>query len=296
MQKISFGSWAFALGPYADHPVPFEPLVKRLAELGYEAVEIWGVKHHVTLEHYPTPESRAAVRTLLADLGLQCSGYACDQAGLDPADPKQAQIYLDQLARNLEMCRDLGAPSLRIDSGVAPNPRLDDAGRAEALAHAAELWQQAAELAQQAGVRLLWELEPGLQLNRPSEAAALLDKVPHPNFGVLFDTTHAYCCSVANAGRPLPEVLPGGVEALFDALSPRIGGLHLADADGEVDASGAGVHAPFTVGRIDCKALMPKLMALPGVDYVTLDMAGWPGAWDLLEAQLAYARRLLGRS
>ncbi|MBI1354760.1 MAG: TIM barrel protein [Acidobacteria bacterium] len=293
MQKISFGSWAFALGPYADHPVPFEPLVRRLAELGYEAVEIWGVKHHVTLESFPTPESRAALRELLAELNLECSGYACDQGGLDPADPKQAQLYLEQLARNVEMCRDLGTKNLRIDSGVAPNPRLDDAGRAQALQYAAELWQQAAELASQGEVRLLWELEPGLQFNRPSEVAALFDKVEHPSFQILFDTTHAYCCCVANAGRELPEVLAGGVEELLDALSPRIGGIHLADADGEVDASGAGVHAPFTVGRIDCKALAPKLAALSGVDYITLDMAGWPGAWDLLEAQLAYAKRLV---
>jgi len=294
MHKISFGSWAFALGPYADHPVPFEPLVKRLAELGYDAVEIWGVGRHVTLDEFPTAESRAAVRTLLADNKLECAGYACDQGGLDPSDSKHAQLYLEQLARNLEMCHDLGTTNLRIDSGVAPNPRLDDAGREASISRTAELWQQASGLAEQAGVRLLWEIEPGLQFNRPSEILSLVNQIPHPSFQILFDLTHAYCCTVANAGRTLPEVLPGGVEELLDRLSPRIGGLHIADADGEVDASGAGVHAPFTVGRIDCKALMPKLLALPNIEYLTLDMAGWPGAWDLLEAQLTYARKLVG--
>jgi sugar phosphate isomerase/epimerase len=293
MHKISFGSWAFALGPYADHPVPFEPLVKRLAELGYDAVEIWGVKHHVTLDQFPTSDSRAALRQMLADAKLECAGYACDQGGLDPSDAKQAPLYLEQLARNIELCRDLGTTNLRIDSGVAPNPRLDDAGREAAIARTAELWQKAAALAEQAGIRLLGEIEPGLQFNRPSEILSLINQIPHPSFQILFDLTHAYCCTVANAGRTLTEVLPGGVEELLDRLSPRIGGLHLADADGEVDAGGAGVHAPFTVGRLDCKALMPKLLALPNIEYLTLDMAGWPGAWDLLEAQLAYARRLV---
>lgn len=293
MHKISFGSWAFALGPYVDHPVPFEPLVARLAELGYDAVEIWGVKQHVTLDLYPTSESRAALRETLAGHKLEVSGYACDQGGLDPSDARQAPLYLEQLARNLELCRDLGTTNLRIDSGVAPNPRLDEAGVQGAITRTAELWQKAADLAQQAGVRLLWEIEPGLQFNRPTEILALINQIPHPSFQILFDLTHAYCCTVANAGRPLTEILPGGVEELLDRLAPRIGGLHLADADGEVDASGAGVHAPFTVGRIDCKGMMPKLLALPNIEYLTLDMAGWPGAWDLLEAQLGYARRLL---
>jgi len=294
MHKISFGSWAFALGPYADHPVPLEPLIGRLSELGYDAIELWGVKRHVTLGDFPTPESREALRKMLADANLECAGYACDQGGLDPSDAQQSPLYLEQLARNLELCHDLGTTNLRIDSGVAPNPRLDAAGLEAAISRTAELWQKSADLAQQAGVRLLWEIEPGLQFNRPSEILSLVNQVPHASFQILFDLTHAYCCTVANAGRQLTEILPGGVEELLDRLAPRIGGLHLADADGEVDPTGAGVHAPFTVGRIDCKSMMPKLLALPNIEYLTLDMAGWPGAWDLLEAQLAYARRLVG--
>jgi len=32
MKKVSLGSWAFAFGPYAARPVPFDAVAKRLAE------------------------------------------------------------------------------------------------------------------------------------------------------------------------------------------------------------------------------------------------------------------------
>ena len=30
MKQISIGSWAYSIGPYADNPVPFDEVIKRL--------------------------------------------------------------------------------------------------------------------------------------------------------------------------------------------------------------------------------------------------------------------------
>ena len=46
--KISFGSWAFSFGPFADNPIPFEKTVKRLSSAGYDGIEICGFPPHVT--------------------------------------------------------------------------------------------------------------------------------------------------------------------------------------------------------------------------------------------------------
>ena len=40
MKKISLGSWAFAFGPYASDPVPFDRSAKRLAEAEYDKFRV----------------------------------------------------------------------------------------------------------------------------------------------------------------------------------------------------------------------------------------------------------------
>src|SRR4029077_17409937 len=65
--KVSLGSWAFSFGPFADHPIPFEKTVRRLSEAGYDGIEICGFPPHVTLEQYPTKESRKNLVRFLND-------------------------------------------------------------------------------------------------------------------------------------------------------------------------------------------------------------------------------------
>jgi len=42
MKKISIGSWAYAIGPYEDNPVPWDDVCKNLADLGFDGVELGG--------------------------------------------------------------------------------------------------------------------------------------------------------------------------------------------------------------------------------------------------------------
>ncbi|MCC6857026.1 MAG: sugar phosphate isomerase/epimerase, partial [Bryobacterales bacterium] len=214
--RISLGSWAFSFGPYADHPVPFEQTVGRLAKAGYEGVEICGFPPHVTLERYPTRESRQSVVSLLRDHNLGVSGYSADFTEVNPANPGNRRRYLDLFQRNLEMAADIGSPAIRVDSGAAPGS-LDEEEYAEAFDRLAGVWHEAAGMAAPAGIRVVWEFEPGFAFNKPSEVAAMHDRVAHPNFGVLFDTCHAYMAAVVGARQQPPrETLPGGVGELLN--------------------------------------------------------------------------------
>jgi sugar phosphate isomerase/epimerase len=297
MKKISLGSWAFAFGPYAGDPVPFDRTAKRLADAGYDAIEVCGIQQHVTLDAYPTKESREPIRQMLDDLGLARSGYACDQYAADPTEAANKEKYLDRFAKNLEMCTDLGIANIRVDTVAPPNKYSNPAEHESAKGRVTEVFHAAAQKAQEAAVKLHWEFEPGFLFNKPSEIVEIHEKTAHPNFTVMFDTSHAYMCAVVGARQAgARETLPGGVAELVAKLEGRIGAIHLIDSDGSLHDNETSTHSPFGTGHVNFPALAPKLLAVPGIEYWTIDMCFWAGSWELTDASLAYVRKLLQRA
>jgi sugar phosphate isomerase/epimerase len=294
MKKISLGSWAFAFGPYSSNPVPFDKTAKRLADAGYDAIEICGIQEHITLDRYPTKESRSEVKKMLDDLGLETSGYACDQYAFDPTEAANKQKYMEQFARNLEMCTDLGIRAIRVDTAAPPNKYSDANLYESAKGHVAEVFNAAAQAAQDAGIALHWEFEPGFIFNKPSEIVELHDKVAHPNFSIMYDTSHAYMCAVVGARQFGPkETLPGGIEELLDNLKGKVGAIHLIDSDGSLHHDETSTHNPFGTGNVDFQSVTSKMLAVPNTPYWTIDMCFWAGSWELVESQLAFVKKLL---
>ncbi len=297
MKKISLGSWAFAFGPYASDPVPFDRAAKRLADAGYDAIEVCGIQQHVTLEACPTKESREPVRAMLDGLGLARSGYACDQYAADPSEAANKERYLERFARNLELCNDLGIGAIRVDSVAPPNKYASPAEHESAKGRVAEVFHAAAQKAQEAGVKMHWEFEPGFLFNKPSEIVEIHEKTAHPNFSVMFDTSHAYMSAVVGSRQfGAKETLPGGVEELLAKLDGRVGAIHLIDSDGSLHNNETSTHSPFGTGRVDFRSLTPKLLAVPDIEFWTIDMCFWAGAWELTDASLAYVKNLLEKA
>ncbi len=292
--KISLGSWAFSFGPYASHPVPFDRVVRRLAEAGYDGIETCGFPPHVTLDQYASRESRRELVQFLRANDMGVSGYAADLTAVNPVVAGNRQKYLDLFQRNVEMCADIGSPAIRVDTLAAPGS-IPDSEYGDAFRRVAELWREAAGMAQKAGVRVVWEFEPGFVFNKPSEVVAMHDLVGHPNFKVLFDTCHAYMCGVAGARQhPPKERLAGGVAEFLKKLDGRIGHVHLIDSDNTLHADETSTHKPFRQGLIDFKALAPLLLALPGIEWWCIDLCFWEGAWDLVEPSLSFVEELAG--
>ena len=297
MKKIALGSWAFAFGPYASDPVPFETTAERMAAAGYDAIEICGIQEHVTLENYPTKESRAELSKKLDDLGLERAGYGGDHTAFDPTEADKKEGYLELFARTLELCTDIGVRDIRVDTVARPRKYKDDAKHQEAKSRLAEVFREAAEKAQQAGLRMHWEFEPGFIFNKPSEIVELHTLVDHPNFHVMYDTSHAYMCSVVGARQHgKRETLGGGIEELLANLKGQVGAIHLIDSDGSLHNDETSTHNPFGTGNIDFRSIAPKLLEVPNVDYWTIDMCFWPGSWQLVESQLAYVKKLLAET
>ena len=120
MRRISIGSWAYTIGPYADRPVPFPEVCQRLKALGFDGVELGGFAPHPNPDDLASAESRAELKASLADTGLALSGLAANLWGEHLADTDDNSAYLAEFEKNAAFCRDLGIAGIRVDTVQPP--------------------------------------------------------------------------------------------------------------------------------------------------------------------------------
>ena len=291
IKKISFGSWAFILGPYAEDPIPFPRAVERIAQTGYDGVEICGLDPHVTLENCSSSRARQNVARLIADHGLGISGYHPDFSSVNPTLDGNEEAYLQLFHRYVDLCVDIGSPMLRVDSVASPESVADDDYLA-AMNRLADIWAEAADIAETNHVVMAWEFEPGRIFNKLSEILAMHQKVDHPNFKILFDTAHAYACGVAGARQHgHRETLIGGVPEFLKKVEGRTGALHVMDSAASLGEDRV-THRVFEEGVIDFRLLGPQLVEVP-VEWWCVDLAFCPEAWDLMESSRDYVQAIM---
>ncbi len=285
MKKISIGSWAYTIGPYAKNPVPWEEVIKKLAELGFDGVELGGFNPHPNPDNMPDKKQREACKEQLAKSGLEWSGLAADLWSQHLIDTDDNSAYLDCFRKNLQFCTDLGIPAIRVDT-VQPPTIFDKIDPDTARSRVVKTWKACAAEATDAGIRMAWEFEPGFAFNKPSDILRIVEEVDNDNFGVMFDTCHGYMVACTGARQPgEKEILPGGVVELAKKLRGKIKHIHLIDSDGTLHDNETSTHAPFGKGKIDFDALMPELAKNDmGHDWWTIDLCFWADAWKVTES------------
>ncbi len=285
-KKLSIGSWAYCFGPYESNPIPFETVAKTLGEYGFDGVEIGAFRPHLHPDDYPMRTDRQIIKNLIKVNGLEVSGLAADFWG-DPGpgtdEAQQNNKYFNLFKKNLQLCLDFGSPGIRVDTVNGPDgiPGVD---RKTAWDRIVNVWRECAQIAQNYGVKMVWEFEPGFMFNKPSEVAQLVEDVNHPNFKILFDTCHAYMCAVEGARQPgAKETLPGGVAEFARMLKGKIGHVHLIDSDGSLHGGETSTHRPFGEGKIDFDEALSAIVHDAGFtgDWLTIDLCFWPEAWDV---------------
>ena len=298
MRRISIGSWAYTIGPYAENPVDFETVCTRLAELGFDGVELGGFAPHPNPDDCAAGEARRELVERMAQHGLAFSGLAANLWGEHLVDAEDPADYLAEFTKNCAFCVDLGIGGIRVDT-VQPPTLVDELGHGTVLDRVVKAFGHAAEIAADHGLYVTWEFEPGFALNKPSDVLRVLDAVDHPAFGVLYDTSHGHMVSVVGARQPGErEVLEGGQVEFIERLSGRINHVHLIDSDNTChkDAEGndeTSMHLPFGRGLVDFDAIVPRLAAEDvGHDWWTIDLCFWPDAWAATEECKAYTERL----
>jgi sugar phosphate isomerase/epimerase len=295
MKRISIGTWAYTIGPYQNDPVPFDEVCQKLKALHFDGLELgafnFHAKAHPNAVNCPTPESRGAVLETMKKYGLEFSGIAADLWNypghemhlVDATDGGAA--YIAEFGKLLDFTEDLGIRTFRVDTVQDPkiflgkSPSDVDAARAQTV----NIWKECAKIAQDRGIDLSWEFEPGFAFNRPSDIIRIIEEVDEPNFGAMFDTCHAYTVGVVGAkqtGGP-QETVPGGVLGFAQKLRGRINHIQLIDSDGSLHDDHTSTHNPFFTGKVDFGPVLQELNKHSGVkhDWWTIDLCFWPNAW-----------------
>ena len=288
-KKTSIGTWAYIWGGYSEDPVPFETVVKRISELGFDGIEFGAFDPHFTEN---TPEKRKEIKKLLLDYNLGLSGVAAPFSSPATSDKEK---YLDEVKGYIEMCSDMGIPKLRVDTVDPPTIIPGGMDYETCFSKVAEVWNKSAELCEKAGIKFIWEFEPGFLFNKPSEVVRMTYKVDHPNFSILFDSCHAHMCGVL-ASRQLgeKEVLPGGVVQFAHMLTGKIGHIHLIDSDDTLHDNDTSTHAPLGTGKLNFEEIITAIKeAGYNDDWWPIDLCFWPKALDVTADNKKYLDMLI---
>lgn len=295
MKDISIGSWAYTIGPYASHPVPWDEVITKLKALGFQGVELGGFPPHPNPDDLPEKGQREEVKARLAEVGLRFSGLAANLWGEHLVDATDHTAYLESFRKNLDFCVDLGIRGIRVDT-VQPPTVLNRVDADAARERLVRTWKRCAREAADKGVYVTWEFEPGFAFNKPSDILRIVDEVGDDNFGIQFDTCHAHMVAAVGARQPGErEVLPGGALELAQKLRGKINHVHLIDSDGTLHDDETSTHAPFGDGVLDFGPLLEELNKNPFPhNWWTIDLCFWPDAWEVTARCKAAVDRMNG--
>jgi sugar phosphate isomerase/epimerase len=292
--RISIGTWAYLFNQ--DVPTTdFHQILHKLQDLGYDGVELGSFGPHPSPVSHPTRASRQKLKKEIADHGLALSGIAVDlwafkNPGTSIIDETPA-AYLTAFLGWAAFAADLDVKTIRVDTVLGPNyfetdPEGKKIGAEKGMERIAAVWDKCSKIAADYGLNVCWEFEPGFVFNKPSEITKLVDLVRakgNNNFGVLFDSCHAFMCAAVGANQTgAKETLPGGEIELLSKLKGKVTHIHLIDSDGSLNEHNTSTHNPFGTGKLDFDRLIPA-MQTSGVphDWWTVDLCFWPHAWDV---------------
>ena len=278
LAKTSFGSWAFAFGPFATNPYTFEEVLKFASDNGFDAIEINGFRPHPHADDHDTAAGWAPLKSMIRDqYGLEISAIAGDFRCAPPSQVSK-DTYMKEFRKSLEMCKHLGTSMTRVDTIVPPNALTSDEYKAR-FDNLIENWSAAADLAREYDVVITWEFEPILWINKPKEIITVLDTINHPNFKVMFDTAHAHMISVVGQHQVgEKDTHPGGIIGFAQQLGDHIAHWHLIDCveDDQLD-DGNSIHSPFGTGAIDFVGFFSAMKEpLEKAPYWTFDLCSCP--------------------
>ena len=245
--------FGYGLNGFTDHRLA--DAVAVLADLGYDGVAL--TLDHGHLDPF-APELAARTSEVAALLARHGLGVMVETGGryvLDPRrkhEPTLVSDYgrdrrIDLLLRAIRVAADLGSPAVSFWSGIAPQ----GASREECWARVEQGVEQLLPVAEAHGVDLALEPEPGMFVERISDASALRDRLGRPDrLRLTIDVGHLRCTEDVD---PADCVLGAGNLVANVQIDDMRRGVH--------------EHLPFGEGEVD---FPPVLAALSAIDFAGL--------------------------
>lgn len=187
-----------------------DTICARGREYGFDGVDFRGYLDTLDITTLPLFTSQAAeTRRKLADAGLEVSAIS---SSITVCVAEKRQANLDEAKRSIETARGLGAQNVRIFGGGD----LQQASRTDLAKIGRECIQSI--LALDGAAELHWLFETHDLWIKAADCRLLLDSIPNPAFGALWDMGHT-----SRVGGETPA------ESLA-ALGKRVGYTHIKDA------------------------------------------------------------------
>lgn len=173
-------------GTYGMPEVPVWDALPRLAEMGYETVEICVADRWPTAPHKLLPTDRNRLRDLLQSTGLEPSAFMLFLSLMAPEGDELAEQ--ERLFHEACVLAHHLAPDTQpvIVTVLGPASRDWEAVREEVVDRVARFGGLAAE----AGCRLALEPHVNALLDRPERVTWLMERVHTPTCGLNFDISH----------------------------------------------------------------------------------------------------------
>jgi protein FrlC len=261
MMRLAFSTNAFVRFSVIE-------AVERIAEIGYEGVEILADVPHL----YPFSVSESELKKLTSVLdrcGLHVANLNANTAMgyygrtfweplFEPslANPDQAarKWRVDYSKRCIDLARVLGSRNISITSGrVVPGNSPETASNL-----LRESLEAVLEHAEKVGIRVGIEYEPGLLVERCEELRTLIEVMNSPYLGANLDLGHSH-------------VLGEDPETVVAGLSPRIFHIHVEDI-----RSRKHHHLIPGLGEIDFTGLFEVLERHAYDGFATVELYTYP--------------------
>ncbi|GGH42049.1 protein FrlC [Cribrihabitans marinus] len=223
--KLSFNTWVYSSFPVWVPAYPLDEVIKRLARIGYDGIEIGAAAPHAYPD-YISPERRREIRKLLDDTGIACSSMLPAPGGgagfnVASADQAERDAAIDQYKKVADLCREWGAPTLMYVAGW----QAFGTSRPKAWEYSRAALEKIADYAND----LIIAVEPTSAdsnlVDSCDDVIQMMDEVDRPNVGAMFDTFHTLYRN---------EVPTDYVHR----LGSRLKHIHLADVNREPPGSG----------------------------------------------------------
>lgn len=230
------GGFFYNTNGFAFHRL--EDAARILKDLGYDGIALTPDVHHLD----PTrakPEDAAAFRGLLDELDLDVVIETGARFVLDPRrkhgpslldEPSQAARRLAFLEQCVDLASELRATVVTVWSGSSPGALPAQA----ILERLAAGLRRLCAYADERGVRVGFEPEPGMAIETARQWCAVRDEVSHRALGLTLDVGH---CVATGEGEPADVIRAHGADLLVLQLDDHRPGVHehLAFGDGTID-------------------------------------------------------------
>jgi sugar phosphate isomerase/epimerase len=197
--KMKFGLVTYQWAKDWDLPT----LISNCEKTGFKGVEL-RTQHAHGVETTLNAAQRADVKKRFADSSVTCIGYGSNFEFHSP-DPKIVRQNIEQTKEYIKLCKDIGAPGIKIK----PNNLPKDVPREKTIAQIAKSFNEVGKYAQDYGLIVRVEIHGPLTQEIPN-IRAIFEQVTEPNVKMCWNSNY-------------PDLNPPGLEANFKSVSKWIG-------------------------------------------------------------------------